>query len=1084
MTTVVLAGATASLFVVGQAFALSAVVVAAVRGDSLTGPLIALAAVFCGRVISSSVSDTAAGRAAATVSASMREKIVAATIAGRASKLSEGELTSLATRGVASAEPYLTRYLPALVLAAVLPLLTVVVMATQDLLSAIIVLATLPLVPVFGALVGLATRARAESQWRAMASLSGHFVDVMKGLATLVAFRRAEAQSDTIRSITHRYRRATIGTLRIAFASSAVLELVATLSVALVAVTVGVRLAAGDLGLFTALVVLLLAPEAYWPLRRVGAEFHAAAEGVATFEQMSELGSAAAPRPEKSAPLRDVELRLDSVCFTYPGRSEPTLSSVNLAVPGRSVVAVTGPSGCGKSTLLALMAGLAVPTSGTVTLGGRAVDERASRAQVAWLPQRPSFLTASVADNLRLGAPHASSAELWSALRKVALAERIVDLGGLDAVIEEDAGNLSAGERARLALARVVVAHRSLVLLDEPTAHLDPLTQQILLDVIVELSSSAAVVVVAHDDAVVAIADRVVELAASPDPRPLPVPATATGSTPASAEVSAGEDLGDARPSGFWLSTVLGVLASASGVALTATAGWLIVKASEHPATLTLLVAIVGVRAFGLGRPVFRYFERLRSHDAALRLLAERRVQVYDVVVPLTPGRLGKRRGDLLATIVDDVDAVLDRELRLKLPLRTFGAVLLGAAAVAWIFLPSAALVVGGTGALGGLMAYAVARIGTQAPEAVVVSERAQLSAVVLETTHLAEELRMWQAENVVLDRLRTLNADLGTATRRIATALAAARASVQLYTFLGIASVALVGSDALARGDISAPALALLLLIPLAVGEVATGVAEAGGIANRIAAAEGRLAALEAMVPAVSEPVAPRQTPDRVDVEVVAASLGWDGTAVLDDFDLELAEGEKLGIVGPSGSGKSTLAAALIRFIDPVRGRICLGGEDLAELALGEVRGRVGYVDDDPYVFATTLRENVRLARPDATDDDVVRCLRQAHLGDWLDSLPDGLETWLGDGHAAVSGGERARLGLARSLLLDQPVLVLDEPVAHLDAATATKIADDLLTGAAGRSVVWITHSSVGLADLDRVVDLGSATRVSDLPV
>ena len=208
----------------------------------------------------------------------------------------------LLTRGVAAAEPYLTRYLPAFVLAGVLPLLTVIAMATQDVMSAVIVLATLPLIPVFGALVGLATRDRAETQWREMASLSGHFVDVMKGLPTLVAFRRARAQTGRIREVTERYRTATMATLKLAFASSAILELVATLSVALVAVTVGVRLAAGHLDLRTALVVLLLAPEAYWPLRRVGAEFHAAAEGVATFEKRrrpARLAGATRPRPAR-----------------------------------------------------------------------------------------------------------------------------------------------------------------------------------------------------------------------------------------------------------------------------------------------------------------------------------------------------------------------------------------------------------------------------------------------------------------------------------------------------------------------------------------------------------------------------------------------------------------------------------------------------------------------------------------------------------------------------------------------------------------------------------------------------------------
>ena len=250
-------------------------------------------------------------------------------------------------------EPYLTRYLPALVLAAVLPPLTVVAIATQDLLSAWIVLATLPLVPVFGALIGLATRDRAREQWAAMGALSGHFVDVMKGLPTLVAHRRARAQSERIGEVTERYREASMRTLRIAFASSAVLELVATLSVALVAVTVGVRLASGSIGLHTALVVLLLAPEAYWPLRRVGAEFHAAAEGVATFEAAHTLLDAdQGERPERGAAPAGADLVLHGLEVTYPLRTDAGARRLRRGAPGPRRHGGHGPSGCGKSTLL------------------------------------------------------------------------------------------------------------------------------------------------------------------------------------------------------------------------------------------------------------------------------------------------------------------------------------------------------------------------------------------------------------------------------------------------------------------------------------------------------------------------------------------------------------------------------------------------------------------------------------------------------------------------------------------------------------------------------------------------------------
>ncbi len=514
---VVAGGVVGSLLVLAQAWVVTGLVLAVLHDGDVARWAAVVAGVCAARAATGWLVDAAAARAAAVVGTDLRRRLVGAFLRDhdRRTPRASGELAVLATRGVTAAEPYLTRYLPALVLAAVLPPLTVVAIAVLDPMSGLIVLATLPLVPVFGALVGLATRDRAESQWRAMASLSGHFVDVVRGLPTLVAHRRAEAQSTTIRAVTDRYRRASMATLRLAFASSAVLELVATLSVALVAVVVGVRLAAGDLDLHTALVVLLLAPEAYWPLRRVGAEFHAAAEGVATFERVSALldvdvaESPAAPAGAGPIEVRDLSVR-------HPGRTVRALDGVSLSVPPRGVTVLTGPSGCGKSTLLAVLAGLLAPETGTVRVDGVDVGGDAWRARIAWLPQRPVFVVGSVADNLRLAAPGASEERLWEVLRSVALEERVRALpGGLDAPVAEDGATLSAGERARLALARVVLADRPWVLLDEPTAHLDDLTERIIADTILELGRDRGVVVVAHRPTLVALADRVVALPAA-----------------------------------------------------------------------------------------------------------------------------------------------------------------------------------------------------------------------------------------------------------------------------------------------------------------------------------------------------------------------------------------------------------------------------------------------------------------------------------------------------------------------------------------------------------------------------------------
>ncbi|WP_151084566.1 thiol reductant ABC exporter subunit CydD [Nocardioides cynanchi] len=1079
---VVAGGAGTSLLVLGQAWLVAGLVVAVAHGGAVRPWAVSVVAVFAVRGLVGIGVDVAASRAAGIVGTDVRRDLLTAVLSpdtalGRAARggAGTGETAVLATRGVAAAEPYLTRYLPALVLAGVLPLVTVVAIATQDVMSAVIVLATLPLIPVFGALVGLATRDRAAKQWREMSSLSGHFVDVMRGLPTLVAFRRARAQTSRIREVTERYRQASLATLRIAFASSAVLELVATLSVALVAVTVGVRLAGGGLDLRTALVVLLLAPEAYWPLRRVGAEFHAAAEGVATFERVDNLLSDMEESPAaEPSPASPGDLVVDDVTVTYAGRTAPALDRVSLTVATTGITAVTGASGCGKSTLLSVLSGLRAPDAGSVRIGDREVGGEAWRARVALLPQRPLFVAGSIADNVRLGAPDASDDDVWQVLRRVALEERVRELpSGLETTLGEDGGTLSAGERARLALARVVLSDRPWVLLDEPTAHLDALSEHIVADTLVELAADRAVVVVAHRPALVDLADHVVHLAA---------PRRSLAETSAADEpgvrrttASPADDLAPAasyRRSGLALPTVIGGLASASGVALTATSGWLIVQAAAQPAVLTLLVAIVGVRTFGLARPVLRYVERLLSHDAVLGLLAQRRAEVYDALVPLTPARLGPRRGDVLASVVDDVDGILDRELRGRMPTRALLLVAALAVAVTAAIAPVAALVVAGCVTAAGL-AHLVARIGARRGERDMVAARALLSERVLELTQAADELVMWQARDRAVQRVAEASDEVAAGATRSAFWLTTARALALTACGVSVAGVAALLAPEVAAGRVSAPLAALVVLLPLALAEVILPAVDAGAASARAEAAETRLQALLALTPAVTGPEHAVPLPDDTAVDVVDVIARWDERPALSGLSLRVAPGQRVGVVGPSGSGKSTLASLLMRFVDPEEGTVGLGGVGLPSLALDDVRRTVGLVDDDPHVFATTVAENIRLARPAATDDEVDEALRDAGLDTWLDGLDEGLSTRLGDGAAAVSGGERARLGVARSLLADQRVLVLDEPTAHLDHANAELLARQVLARDRGRTVVWITHEPLGLDLLDFVIAL-----------
>ncbi len=1080
LAVVVLGSGLGALLVVGQAFAVAALVTALATGAQWSAAGVALVSLLAARAVVGVVVDVASASAASRVGAHLRRTALRSALDLDPTALARhrvGELGLLLTRGVAAVEPYLTRYLPALVLAAVLPLLTLAAIATQDLLAALVVLLTLPLVPVFAALIGMSTRDRVERQWRLLGQLSGHFVDVVRGLPTLVTHRRARAQSERIGEVTDRYRRANRDVLRLAFASSAALELVATLSVALVAVLVGLRLAAGGLDLETALVVLLLAPEAYWPLRRVGAEFHAAAEGTATFEAIHALAAAPAVAPAPGP------AGLVAAQVTWPGRDRPALGPVSLELPERGLVVITGPSGCGKSTLLAALLGEVPLSAGELRVPDG--DLAAWRARVATVGQRPWLLDGTVGDNVRVGRPSAPDLEVVAALRAVEL-----DLSP-DHPLGEDGAGLSAGQRARLALARVLVADRPVVLLDEPTAHLDAATEAVILRVVRDLARDRCVVVVAHRPAVVAVADRVLELAgAECEFHRL------TGETPGSGlklrartvsfvgnETRLPRAGSATRLAG---ATVLGVLAATAGVALTATAGWLIVRSAEHPPVLMLMVAIVGVRTFGLARPVLRYAERLVSHDVALRLLAERRVRVYDDLVPLVPGRIGRRRGDVLASVVDDVDAVVDEQVRVRLPLWTWAGTTALSTLVVALLDPASALVVGATGLVSGAAAWWVGLVGSRRHGRSRVAARADLSHRVVETLQDARPLVLWQADEAALARVAEAGAALDAATRGAARWIAAAR----VWPLLA-AGAGMVGVAAVAQGSVSGPVLALLVLVPLALVEAAAPLADAGSLRHQTRAATARLDALTRLTPAVTDPDVAAPLPRTGDVSLQAVDAAWTGPTALHGVSMEVGPGRAVGVVGPSGSGKSTLAALLVRHLTPRAGTHRLGGTDVTRLDADDVRRRVGLLDDDPYLFATDVVENVRLARPDATDDDVERALRAAHLGPWLDALPHGLHTRLGDGAEQVSGGERARIGLARLLLADHDVLVLDEPTAHLDSATASAVTDDLLALRHAHGIVWITHTHHGLSEMDDVLGLDdhrddhrpAAVRVGDPP-
>jgi len=523
-------------------------------------------------------------------------------------------------------------------------------------------------------------------------------------------------------------------------------------------------------------------------------------------------------------------------------------------------------------------------------------------------------------------------------------------------------------------------------------------------------------------------------------------------------------------------STALGSLAVLTGCGLMAFAGYLISRAAERPPVLSLTVVIVAVRAFGLARPLSRYGERLVSHDLAFRVLAKLRVAFFRRLEPLAPARIeGYRRGDLLARMVGDVDALQNLYLRGLTPpfvALVTGAVTVGVCAA---YVPAAGAVLAAGLLAGGVLVPLVAatagrRAGTRRAGA-----RAELTVELVELLRGAPELVVLGADRQALARVEALDAELTRLARREALASGLVEGLAVAIVGLTVTGVLAVCVAASSSGALDRVLVATLALLAMASFEA---VAPLPATALRLQAtldAGRRLLAVTARQPAVTDPLDP-VTPapgSRVALEGVGFEYGDEESWDLSGIDLAIAPGRRVALIGPSGAGKSTIAALLARFVDPRTGRVALEGVDLRALRQRDVRARITLDSQDAYLFSTTIRENVRLARPEASDGEIDEALARARIRDWVVSLPDGLDTYVGEEGASVSGGERRRLALARTFLAGAPVVVLDEPTAHLDPETAAALIGDALCAAGERSIVLITHRPEGLDLVDEIVTL-----------
>jgi ATP-binding cassette subfamily C protein CydCD len=1001
-----------------------------------------------------------------------------------------GAMTTLATRGLDELDKYYTVFLPALVAAATVPLVVGARILFADPLSALVVALTVPLIPVFMTLIGMHTNERVAAATDAMARLSDHLVELARGLPVLIGLGRVHDQTEALRRISEDHRRASVRTLRTAFLSSLALELIATISVAVVAVVVGVRLVSGTMSLEVGLLALVLAPECFIPFRAIGSAFHASQDGVEALRRVRDVVDAPG-RAWSIRSTRGTRVRVDGLSVTYADRVEPAIAHLSFDTQPNGITVLHGASGAGKSTVLAAMAGV-VPPSARVT--GGIVSP--GPAHVAYLPQHPHTVADTAIAELKVYDAAISDDD----------ARRLLELLGLGELAGTDPALFSPGELRRLAFARVLArvnAGATLVLLDEPTAHLDDASARAVRTMIARVTASATVIVASHDPTVQAMADRTVHVDAShAHPRPRPA-ATEVDQTDGSTAVSAGGhtvfadlDTHPYRELGRFLrpvllrvtaAVILGTLAVAFAVALTAVSGWLIVRASEHPPILYLLVAIVGVRFFGIGRGVLRWCERVVSHDAIFAALTTLRVRLWRGLAARGPANKSLlAAGSTLDRLVSDADQVRDLVLRVVMPPLVAAAITVSATAVLAAIYPPALWPMVSLIAIALVIAPLAAVWANHHAAATASAARSASVRTFAGMLAASAELKANDADVVVRQRVSMLDAQLARADRRSAFSLGIGTALVVLAcSSVAILMLPVAAAD-VAGGALPAGLMAVLVLTPLGLIDPlldAVDAAQQWPTLKRVLGRVGDVTAAGDSANTDSDDTTEAPSVESLTIQDLAYTYPNATVSAFSGLDAAVTRGQWLTVTGPSGSGKSTLLGVLLRYLAPSRGRYFLNDVDAETLSGDSVRSRVAWCPQEGHLFDSSLRSNLLIARSrdDAPDDaELISALERVGLDDFVAALPHGLDTRIGSAGAFMSGGQRQRVAVARTLLARCDVLLIDEPTAHLDDQAATSLLTDLRGAAAGTITVLVTHHVTTIDADDQRLRLGEITTES----